>query len=74
MIKTNTMSSYDDSLLKEGTTYTVGTNDGVTFKRVRFLGSKLLNGKQVMSFKTEDNKQLTVNQSFHTFTLEENNE
>ena len=71
MIISETLSSYDDKLLEEGKRYTVGTNDGITFKRVKFVGSKLLNGKQVMSFKTEDDKQLTINQSFHTFTLEE---
>ena len=71
MIINKTLSSYDDKLLEEGRKYTIGTNDGITFKRVKFVGSKLLNGKQVMSFKTEDDRQLTINQSFHTFTLEE---
>jgi hypothetical protein len=71
MIINETLSSYDDKLLEKGRKYTIGTNDGITFKRVKFVGSKLLNGKQVMSFKTEDDRQLTINQSFHTFTLEE---
>ena len=64
-------SSYDDNLLKEEECYTVGTNDGREFRRVIFKGTKLLNGKKMMIFKTEENTSLTINPSFHTFTLEE---
>ena len=59
------------SLLTEEECYTVGTNDGKEFRRVVYKGTKLLNGKPMMVFKTEDNTSLTVNPSFHTFTLEE---
>ena len=59
------------SLLSEEECYTIGTNDGKEFRRVLYRGTKLLNGKPMMVFVTEDNEQLTVNPSFHTFTLEE---
>jgi hypothetical protein len=36
-----------------------------------YKGTKLLNGKPMMIFKTEDNSRLTINPSFHTFTIEE---
>ena len=60
-----------NSLLTEEECYTVGTNDGKEFRRVVYKGTKLLNGKPMMIFKTEDNSRLTINPSFHTFTIEE---
>jgi hypothetical protein len=67
----NLNNSYDDNLLSEEECYTVGTNDGKEFRRVVYKGTKLLNGRPMMVFKTEDNTSLTVNPSFHTFTIEE---
>ena len=66
----NLNSSYDDNLLSEEECYTVGTNDGKEFRRVVYKGTKLLNGRPMMVFKTEENQSLTVNPSFHTFTIE----
>tara|TARA_R100001244_G_scaffold75476_1_gene60172 strand:- start:35 stop:268 length:234 start_codon:yes stop_codon:yes gene_type:complete len=68
----NTNISYDDGLLKEHGTYSVGTNDGKEFRSVVYKGTKLLNGKPMMVFETFDEQQLTVNPSFHTFTITEN--
>ena len=67
----NTSISYDENILEKGKCYSVGTNDGKEFRRVVYRGTKLLNGKPMMVFRTEDNSKLTVNPSFHTFTLEE---
>ena len=67
----NTSISYDENLLKIGECYSIGTNDGKEFRRVVYKGTKLLNGKPMMVFKTEDNIKLTVNPSFHTYTIEE---
>jgi hypothetical protein len=67
----NLNSSYDDGLLTEEECYTIGTNDGKEFRRVVYKGTKLLNGKPMMVFKTEENQPLTVNPSFHTFTIRE---
>jgi len=64
-------SSYDDGILQLEECYTVGTNDGKEFRRVVYKGTKLLNGKPMMVFITEDNSRLTINPSFHTFTIEE---
>lgn len=63
--------SYDEGILREGKRYTVGTNDGKEFRNVLYEGTKLLNGKPMMMFKTKNRTQLEVNPSFHTFTLEE---
>ena len=60
-----------NSLLEIDECYTIGTNDGKEFRRVVYLGNKNLNGKPMMVFRTEDNSKLTVNPSFHTFTIEE---
>ena len=65
----NTSISYDEGILNENSKYTVGTNDGKEFRKVLYKGTKLLNGKPIMVFETEDNETLTVNPSFHTYTL-----
>ena len=63
-------SSYDESLLIQGSQYTIGTNDGKEFKKVSFVGFKQLNGKPMMVFRTDGDKQVTINPSFHSFTVE----
>ena len=70
MIKTSI--SYDEGLLQENCTYSIGTNDGKEFRSVVYKGTKLLNGKPMMVFETIDNEKLTVNPSFHTFTITHN--
>lgn len=67
----NLNKSYDDHLLKEEECYSVGTNDGKEFRRVVYKGTKLLNGRPMMIFKTEENTSLTINPSYHTFIIEE---
>ena len=37
---------------------------------VKYKGVKLFNGKKMLMFQTKANRQLTINPSFHTFTLE----
>ena len=65
--------SYDDGLLRENMTYSIGTNDGKEFRSVLYKGTKLLNGKPMMVFETSgiSKEQLTINPSFHTFTITE---
>ena len=63
-------SSYDEELLIQGLQYTIGTNDGKEFKKVSFVGFKQLNGKPMMVFRTDGDKQVTINPSFHSFTVE----
>ena len=64
-------SSYDESLLIQGSQYTIGTNDGKEFKKVSFVGLKQLNGKPMMVFRTNEDKQVSINPSFHSFIIEE---
>tara|TARA_R100001530_G_scaffold51744_1_gene38354 strand:+ start:340 stop:576 length:237 start_codon:yes stop_codon:yes gene_type:complete len=68
----NTSISYDDGILEEDSTYAIGTNDGKEFRSVVYKGTKLLNGKPMMVFVTKDSQRLTINPSFHTFTITEN--
>ena len=63
--------SYDDGILNKEDEYLVGVNDGQTFTNVKYKGVKLFNGKKMLMFETKGNKQLTINPSFHTFTLEQ---
>tara|TARA_R100000655_G_C2910322_1_gene180454 strand:+ start:110 stop:337 length:228 start_codon:yes stop_codon:yes gene_type:complete len=67
-VKTNTNS---DELLKKDKLYTVGLSNGTEWVRVKYLGTKPLNGKPMMVFKTSTDRQITVNPSFHTFTITE---
>jgi len=68
--------SYDDGLLQEDKIYTIGTNDGKEFRSVIYKGTKLFNGKPMMVFKTNgiSKEQLTINPSFHTFTITQTKE
>ena len=63
-------SSYDEGLLIQGSQYTIGTNDGKEFKKVAFVGYRQLNGKPMMVFRTDGDKQVTIIPSFHSFTVE----
>ena len=67
-------SSYDENLLIQGSQYTIGTNDGKQFKKVSFVGLKQLNGKPMMVFRTDEDKQVSINPSFHSFIIEEETE
>ena len=67
-------SSYDENLLIPGSQYTVGTNDGKEFKKVVFVGLRQLNGKPMMVFRTDEDKQVSINPSFHSFIVEEETE
>jgi len=67
-VKTNTNS---DELLTKDELYTVGLSNGTEWVRVKYLGTKPLNGKPMMVFKTSTDRQITVNPSFHTFTITE---
>ena len=68
----STSISYDEGILDINCTYSIGTNDGKEFRTVVYKGTKLLNGKPMMVFKTIDGERLTINPSFHTFTITEN--
>ena len=54
-----------------GLRYSVGLNDGKEFRRVAFVGTKLLNGKPMMCFKTVESVDLTVNPSYMAFIVED---
>tara|TARA_R100001594_G_scaffold39899_1_gene71749 strand:+ start:131 stop:358 length:228 start_codon:yes stop_codon:yes gene_type:complete len=67
-VKTNTN---NDELLIKDELYTVGLSNGTEWVRVKYLGTRPLNGKPMMVFKTSTDRQITVNPSFHTFTITE---
>ena len=60
----------DDNLLEKDRYYNIGTSDGTQWTKILFQGYKFINGKQIMVFMTEDRFQLTINPSFHTYTME----
>ena len=59
-----------EDLFTHGFSYTVGTNDGAQFRRVIFTGTKLYHGKPMMTFLTVTGEQITINPSFHSFTIQ----
>ena len=61
----------NDNLLVENGLYTVGLSNGTEWVRVKYLGTRPLNGKPMMVFKTSTDRQITVNPSFHTYTITE---
>ncbi|MBC8147470.1 MAG: hypothetical protein H8E98_05740 [Bacteroidetes bacterium] len=61
----------NEGILAEGLPYIVELNTGTSFENVIYSGMKYMNGKQLLVFHTKDNRQLSVNPSFHTFTLEQ---
>ena len=68
------ISTYNDEILIEGCEYSVGTNDGKEFSKVAFEGYKKLYGKTMLSFITNNNKQVTINPSYMSFAIEEDTE
>ena len=65
----------DDKLLAKGLGYSVATNDGRMHSGVTFIGSKMHNGKEMLSFSlTEDSRNLIVNPSYMCWALEEREE
>ena len=68
------MTSYDDKLHTIGAEYMVGLNDGTVLNKIVFEGYKMFNGKQIMCFRTlEKDSVVTVNPSYHSFTIENSN-
>lgn len=65
------MQIMNEGILAEGLPYIVELNTGTSFENVIYSGMKYMNGKQLLVFHTKDNRQLSVNPSFHTFTLEQ---
>ena len=61
----------EEDLFIPGFEYTVGTNDGAQFRKVRFTGTKLYHGNPMLSFRTHEDQQITINPSFHSFTIQE---
>jgi hypothetical protein len=68
------ISTYNDEILIEGCEYSIGTNDGKEFSKVAFEGYKKLYGKTMLSFRTNNNKQVTINPSYMSFAIEEDTE
>ena len=57
----------------EGDSYSVGFNDGREFIKMVYTGTKLLNGKTMLCFKTEDQLDAAVNPSYVSFYVKEHN-
>jgi hypothetical protein len=58
-------------LLIKDNLYTIGLSNGNEWNRVKYIGTTPLNGKPMMVFKTSEERQITINPSFHTFTITE---
>lgn len=68
------MNNINDELLKQGMSYTVGTNDGKVFDRVVYKGTRNVLGKQIMCFETQHRESVNVNPSYFSYSIEDNGE
>jgi len=59
-----------ESVLIEGLKYTVELSTSTIFNNAVYLGTKKVNGKPIWIFEVEEKRQLGINPSFHTYTLE----
>jgi len=63
--------SYNQLVFDAEEKYSIGFNDGREFNRMTYIGTKLLNGKSMLCFKTEDELDLTINPSYVSFYIKE---
>ena len=57
-----------------GMKYTIELNTSTVFNNAVYLGTKKINGKTIMIFEVKGKRQLGINPSYHTYTLENGNE
>ena len=65
--------SFNQIIFEEDGIYSVGFNDGREFSRIKYVGTKLLNGKSMLCFKTEESLDLSVNPSYVSFYIKQVN-
>jgi len=65
--------SYNQIVFDKDEIYSVGFNDGREFNRIKYVGTKLLNGKSMLCFKTEELLDLSVNPSYVSFYIRQTN-
>lgn len=63
-----------DPVLVEGLKYTIELSTSTVFNNAVYLGIKKVNGKPIWIFELKEGRQLGINPSFHTFTLEDSAE
>ena len=62
------------SVCIEGLKYTVELNTSTVFNNAVYLGTKKINGKTILIFSVKGDRQLGINPSYHTYTLENESE
>jgi len=62
--------NYRDELYQTNNSYTIGVNDGKEFRKAKFTGSKMYNGKSMLTFSLED-EMLCINASYLSYALTE---
>ena len=65
--------SFNQIIFEEDGIYGIGLNDGREFNRIKYVGTKLLNGKSMLCFKTEESLDLSVNPSYVSFYIKQAN-
>ena len=63
--------SYNQLIFDAEEQYSIGFSDGRDFNKMTYIGTKLLNGKSLLCFKTEDKLDLTINPSYVSFYIKE---
>ena len=65
--------SFNQIIFEKDGVYSVGFNDGREFSRIKYIGTKLLNGKSMLCFKTEESLDLSVNPSYVSYYIKQAN-
>ena len=65
--------SYNQIVFDKDEVYSVGFNDGREFNKIKYVGTKLLNGNSMLCFKTEELLDLSVNPSYVSFYIKQAN-
>lgn len=60
---------FENEVMETGDICSIGINDGKIFRNVKYLGTSSIYGKPVMAFETTANEIVTINPSYHTFTI-----
>lgn len=63
--------SYSEIKFEKDKRYDIGFNSGIEFRKVKYIGTKLFNGKSMLCFKTVEDVDLTVNLSYVSFLVRE---
>jgi len=61
----------DDIEITKDHIYSIGLNDNKEFRRITYIGTKMLNNKPMLCFRTNEQLPVTINPSYVSFIIED---